>query len=110
VIVYALDVEERNRQKDIETLAEFLKCARVAKKIYFLLHKMDKIEESKRMTTFESLKKEVSIACLNQDIIPIQVFPTSIWDTTLAKAWYEIIQNEIPERVKFRQIIRDLGA
>ena len=59
-------------------------------KIFVLIHKMDKVAESRRLLVYEKRQKEITDRVKN---FPLKCFATSIWEFSLYKAWTEIVSS-----------------
>ena len=79
----------------IKSLSEFSPNA----KIFVLINKMDKVDQSKRDAIFSNRQKQFESKIGN---FTLKCFPTSIWEATLYKAWSFIIGSIVPniERIK----------
>lgn len=96
VLIYVFDVESRELEKDIHYYQSCLEAvwehSREAK-IFCLIHKMDLVQEDQREMIFRKRQQE-----LTELSKPLEctLFPTSIWDETLYKAWSSIVYKLIP--------------
>jgi len=96
VLIYVLDVESRELEKDFHyyqsCLSSILENSKDAK-IFCLLHKTDLIPEDQRELVFAEREAE-----LKRRSLPLEItcFATSIWDETLYKAWSSIVVSLIP--------------
>lgn len=96
VLIYVFDVESRELEKDIHYYQSCLEAvwehSREAK-IFCLIHKMDLVQEDQREMIFQQRQQE-----LTELSKPLEctLFPTSIWDETLYKAWSSIVYKLIP--------------
>lgn len=96
VLIYVFDVESRELEKDIHYYQSCLEAvwehSREAK-IFCLIHKMDLVQEDQREMIFRQRQQE-----LTELSKPLEctLFPTSIWDETLYKAWSSIVYKLIP--------------
>jgi len=96
VLIYVFDVESRELEKDIHYYQSCLEAvwehSREAK-IFCLIHKMDLVQEDQRDMIFKKRQQE-----LTELSKPLEctLFPTSIWDETLYKAWSSIVYKLIP--------------
>ena len=82
----------------IKSLSEFSPDAL----IYVLIHKMDKVDITKRDDVFLKRKKQFE---LKAGKIKINCFPTSIWQNTIYKAWSNILGNIIPKIDKIKELL-----
>lgn len=82
----------------IKSLSEFSPDAL----IYLLIHKMDKVDITKRDDVFLKRKKQFE---LKAGKIKINCFPTSIWQNTIYKAWSNILGNIIPKIDKIKELL-----
>jgi len=96
VLIYVFDVESRELEKDIHYYQSCLEAiwehSREAK-IFCLIHKMDLVQEDQRESIF--LKRKAELTELSKPL-ECTLFPTSIWDETLYKAWASIVYKLIP--------------
>lgn len=96
VLIYVFDVESRELEKDIHYYQSCLEAiwehSREAK-IFCLIHKMDLVQEDQREIIFN--KRQTELAELSKPL-ECTLFPTSIWDETLYKAWSTIVYKLIP--------------
>ncbi|KZT39271.1 hypothetical protein SISSUDRAFT_1020509 [Sistotremastrum suecicum HHB10207 ss-3] len=100
VLIYVLDVESRETEKDIHYYNEVL--AAVAKEsegagVFVLVHKMDLVRGN-REVAFDRKKRELLERTKD---IPITIFGTSIYDESLYKAWSRIVHTLIPNAAAF---------
>lgn len=96
VLIYVFDVESREVEKDIQYYQSCLEAiwehSRDAK-IFCLIHKMDLVQEDQRDAIFQKRKAEISEL---SKPLECTLFPTSIWDETLYRAWSAIVYKLIP--------------
>lgn len=96
VLIYVFDVESRELEKDIHYYQSCLEAvwehSREAK-IFCLIHKMDLVQEDQREMIFR--KRQTELTELSKPL-ECTLFPTSIWDETLYKAWSSIVYKLIP--------------
>ena len=97
-VVEAVKTEKKlEKQDNIEDLTYFENCINALNefspdaKIFVLIHKMDLIkEQNKQKEIFEMKKKELESKSKNFEI---KCFATSIWESSLYKAWTEIVAS-----------------
>ncbi|EAU88763.2 rraga protein [Coprinopsis cinerea okayama7 len=95
VMIYVFDVESREMNKDLEYYRDCLEGLRQFSPdaaVFLLVHKMDLVRQS-RQATFNKKRQEL---IENSGDIKIEVFPTSIYDESLYKAWSNIVHTLIP--------------
>jgi Ras-related GTP-binding protein A/B len=96
VLIYVFDVESNCVEKDMKYYHSCLDAIQQnspTAKIFCLMHKMDLVPEDQRETIFAQKESELKQASLPMNIT---LFPTSIWDETLYKAWSSIVYALIP--------------
>lgn len=98
VLIYVFDVES-NDEDDIaayKTAIQNLKAYSKNANIFILVHKMDKIEETKKKDVLEQKRKQISMVTEELQMTLKEVFGTSIWDESLYQAWSQIVQLLLP--------------
>ncbi|KAI8972715.1 Gtr1/RagA G protein conserved region-domain-containing protein [Pilobolus umbonatus] len=96
LLIYVFNAVSAEHDKDIhyyQSCLESILTYSPDAKVFCLMHKMDLIQEDKRVKMFERQRVELEI---RSEPLQIQVFQTSIWNETLYAAWSEIIQCVIP--------------
>jgi Ras-related GTP-binding protein A/B len=58
--------------------------------VFILIHKIDQIKDSEKISTFENKKREITDESEGLVLLK-EFFATSIWDETLYKAWSKIV-------------------
>ena len=66
--------------------------------LFILIHKMDKIRDSEKITKYEAKKEGIlkEFEAFKDSVKLRAMFGTSIWDETLYQAWSQIVQMLIP--------------
>jgi Ras-related GTP-binding protein A/B len=96
VLIYVFDVDSGCTEKDMKyyhSCLEAIQQNSANAKIFCLLHKMDLIAEDQRDKLFTQKESELRQASSPMNVT---VFPTSIWDETLYRAWSSIVYALIP--------------
>ncbi|KIY67827.1 hypothetical protein CYLTODRAFT_375386 [Cylindrobasidium torrendii FP15055 ss-10] len=94
VLIYVFDVESREMSKDLEYYTDCLDGLISYSKdasVFLLVHKMDLVRGDSEV--FEKKRKELLAATGAKEAT---VFPTSIYDESLYKAWSSIVHTLIP--------------
>ena len=101
VLIFVIEAVKTNKkienQDNIEDITYFENCINALSeyspnaKIFVLIHKMDLIKEQSKQKEFFNLKKaELESKSKNFEI---KCFATSIWESTLYKAWTQIVMS-----------------
>jgi len=97
VLIYVFDVESRDTERD---LGYYIDCLDACRKnspdaeIFVLLHKMDLCEHRRDPVVVFNTKRQELLKYSNGAII--KMFPTSIYDESLYRAWSRIVHSLIP--------------
>lgn len=94
VLIYVFDVESREMSKDLEYYTDCLDGLVSYSKdaaVFLLVHKMDLVRGDSEV--FEKKRKDLLAAT---GATEATVFPTSIYDESLYKAWSSIVHTLIP--------------
>lgn len=80
-------------------------------KIFVLVHKMDLIIQAQKVTFFQEKSNEVRTTCKQEDFLPDQVglWPTSIWDQSLYRAWTQVIYFLVPNATIMENMLSKLA-
>jgi len=96
VLLYVFDVESRENAKDMEYFrlcVESLAHKSPGARVFCLIHKMDLVPEEKREAVFS--ERNTAITAVSKSL-PVECFPTSIWNESLYKAWSSVVCSLIP--------------
>eukprot|EP00744_Colponema_vietnamica_P002628 GILI01004092.1.p1 GENE.GILI01004092.1~~GILI01004092.1.p1 ORF type:complete len:311 (-),score=68.49 GILI01004092.1:109-1041(-) len=96
VLIYVIDIESRELQKDIDYYQSCLEAVQHNSKdakLFCLVHKMDLVPEEQRDAVFNQRRAELQAVAGN---LTVTYYRTSIWDETLYRAWSQIVYSLIP--------------
>lgn len=96
VLIYVFDVESSDMAKDLDYydgVLEAIEQNSPDARIFCLVHKMDLVADHMRERTFDTWKQQIEEHSRG---MPMEPFPTSIWDETLYRAWSSIVYSLIP--------------
>ena len=82
----------------LKSLSEFSPKA----KIFVLINKMDKVDQSKRNAIFLNRQKQFKSKNSN---FTLKCYPTSIWEATLYKAWSGIVESFVPNIEMIKELL-----
>eukprot|EP00922_Rhytidocystis_sp_ex-Travisia-forbesii_P036187 GHVS01053688.1.p1 GENE.GHVS01053688.1~~GHVS01053688.1.p1 ORF type:complete len:325 (+),score=22.00 GHVS01053688.1:332-1306(+) len=122
VLIYVLEARSstlsslqlQSRQREVEKDFHYLRNTMYSiknfsptAKIFLLVHKMDlvKDEENEGMGIVNLYTQEINQAA---DGLCVNVFPTSIWDETLFRAWSAIVYSLLPNVAELNNNLMEL--
>jgi Ras-related GTP-binding protein A/B len=106
VLIYVLGIYGQSARRDDESQREVdkdmayfksacdsIKSLSPTAQVFVLVHKLDLVPAHQRPKTFKEYEGKISAIAAGLSLI---VFPTSIWDETLFKAWSTMVNSLIP--------------
>ncbi len=103
---------ENNTLPDILDIDYYAQCIKYLEeyspnaKVFVLIHKMDLVADHKKISVFEKRRKEIEEFSRNFNV---KCFPTSIWETSLYKAWTEIVSTLIIDINKLKESLKQIS-
>ncbi|KAF2769210.1 hypothetical protein EJ03DRAFT_343530 [Teratosphaeria nubilosa] len=115
VLIFVFDISSREAASDLLSFASTVRALRESStnsKIFVLVHKMDLIPVVSKDPIFRQRKEDVMDTCLDEGFLEqqIEVWPTSIWDQSLYRAWTQVIYFLVPNAATIEGMLRNLAT
>lgn len=114
VLIFVFDVSSEHPSSDMLSFASTIRALHEFSpnsKIFVLVHKMDLIVQAQKTIFFQEKSKEVRTTCEQEDFGAEQVglWPTSIWDQSLYRAWTQVIYFLVPNATVMEDMLSKLA-
>eukprot|EP01031_Cornospumella_fuschlensis_P026217 gene26217-31672_t len=96
VLIYVIDIDSADINNDLQLFGGVMTALERASPdatVFVLVHKMDLVAEQDRDREFDQRSQLIRSKTAH---FQLKLFPTSIWDETLYKAWSQIVYSLIP--------------
>jgi len=105
VLIYVFSVDSQDRKKDLEhykSCLDALSQNSKDAKVFSLVHKLDLVRDEDKSRIYSEREQELKERSGHMEV---RVFPTSIWDETLYKAWSSIVCSLVPNMDKLESYL-----